>query len=166
MTQFGVSPRFRRGPPATPVVPRERVDPEYRAQLEQERLDLEERRANAARAAASRIWLNKATTRVTTLPAGRGAAGCLTKVDQFRAIIAEVCELYEMTPQSFMEHLKDRKQPWKWARFHVMYRVRTELRLSFPQIGRRLGDLDHTTVRSGIRHHCRRNGLEILQGNA
>jgi len=47
------------------------------------------------------------------------------------------------------------------ARHEVFYRCRVETALSLPQIGRRMGGKDHTTVLHGIRAHARRNGLPV-----
>jgi hypothetical protein len=39
------------------------------------------------------------------------------------------------------------------ARHEAMYRMKTETSMSFPEIGRRLGGRDHTTVMHGVRRH-------------
>ena len=49
-----------------------------------------------------------------------------------------------------------RSKPFVYARHEAMYRMRHETTLSFPQIGRRLGGRDHTTVLHGIRCHEKR----------
>jgi hypothetical protein len=40
------------------------------------------------------------------------------------------------------------------ARYEAMYRMKTETPMSFPEIGRRLGGKDHTTVLYGVRKHA------------
>ena len=42
------------------------------------------------------------------------------------------------------------------ARWEVMWRAREETALSLPQIGRALGDRDHTTILYGVRRHQER----------
>lgn len=44
-------------------------------------------------------------------------------------------------------------------RHEAMYEIARRTPLSLPQIGRAIGDRDHTTVRAGIRKHAQRNGL-------
>jgi hypothetical protein len=51
-----------------------------------------------------------------------------------------------------------RSQPFVNARYEAMYRMRHETNMSFPQIGRRLGGRDHTTVLHGVREHAKRVG--------
>lgn len=47
------------------------------------------------------------------------------------------------------------------ARQQAMWEIRKHTKLSLPQIGRMLGDLDHTTVLHGIRQHGKRMGGEL-----
>jgi hypothetical protein len=45
------------------------------------------------------------------------------------------------------------------ARQEACYRLRVERKMSLPEIGRRLGGRDHTTVLHGCRQHAKRNAL-------
>jgi hypothetical protein len=46
-----------------------------------------------------------------------------------------------------------------WPRQEAYYRAFTECQhLSYPEIARRIGGRDHTTVLHGVRAHCERNG--------
>jgi hypothetical protein len=46
-----------------------------------------------------------------------------------------------------------------WPRQEAYYRAFTECpHLSYPEIARRIGGRDHTTVLHGVRAHCERNG--------
>lgn len=47
------------------------------------------------------------------------------------------------------------------ARYEYIYRLRTELGWSLPQIGRRCGGRDHTTILNALRRHCRNHGLPL-----
>jgi chromosomal replication initiation ATPase DnaA len=47
------------------------------------------------------------------------------------------------------------------ARFEAAYRLRTECRMSLPQIGRRLGGKDHTTIIHALRQHAAMHGLPL-----
>lgn len=50
------------------------------------------------------------------------------------------------------------------ARIEFYFRATSETKLSLPQIGRRCGKRDHTTVLSGVRAYCRRNNLPLPRG--
>jgi hypothetical protein len=52
-----------------------------------------------------------------------------------------------------------RAAPVVAARQEACYRLRVEKRLSLPEIGRKLGGRDHTTVLHGCRAHAKRNAL-------
>jgi len=46
-----------------------------------------------------------------------------------------------------------------WPRQEAYYKAFTECpHLSYPEIARRIGGRDHTTVLHGVRAHCERNG--------
>lgn len=51
------------------------------------------------------------------------------------------------------------------ARQECCYRLRAELRMSAPRIGRCLGGIDHTTVLHACTMHAARNGLPLLTGS-
>lgn len=49
------------------------------------------------------------------------------------------------------------------ARHELFWRMAHETTLSLPEIGRKLGGRDHTTVIHGMRRHAERNGLELRE---
>lgn len=50
------------------------------------------------------------------------------------------------------------------ARHELFYRLAHETTMSLPEIGRRVGGKDHTTVLHGIRRHAERHGLDARRG--
>jgi 5-methylcytosine-specific restriction endonuclease McrA len=62
----------------------------------------------------------------------------------FKKIINSVCRFYNISPSSIFSHT--RKKDITRARQIVAYLTREKLKESYPTIGRRLGDLDHTTI--------------------
>ncbi len=78
-----------------------------------------------------------------------------------KQIVIEVAEKHGITP----EHIMGRShRPYiVLARHEVMYRARRETQLSLPDIGRRLGGRDHTTVIHGIRQHVRRMAVKARE---
>lgn len=73
-------------------------------------------------------------------------------------IIAEVAAKHDLTVTSLKGERRTR--PFVRARQEAFYRLRAELRLSFPQIGA-IFDRDHTTVLHGVRSFAERNGLPL-----
>lgn len=70
---------------------------------------------------------------------------------QWRHIADEVCAKHNL---SFEQMCSDqRRKDIVAARFETFYRLSTETSMSLPQIGRRIGGKDHTTVLHGIRQY-------------
>lgn len=83
-------------------------------------------------------------------PQPRGAPG-------WRAIIQAAADKHNL---GFGILISDsRIRPHARARFEACYDLARLTKMSLPQIGRRLGGRDHTTVLHGIRRHCELNGL-------
>lgn len=72
-------------------------------------------------------------------------------------IIKEVAEMYDMTEAD----ITGRKQSQEYirARHLAMYRVRTELKMSYPKIGR-VFMRDHSTVQSAVKKLSKKLGGE------
>ena len=66
------------------------------------------------------------------------------KVINFKKIIRGVTEFYDLKEKDLMS--SSRKKEIVRPRQVIMYLLREELKASFPFIGRKLGDKDHTTV--------------------
>jgi chromosomal replication initiator protein len=66
------------------------------------------------------------------------------KVINFKKIIQGVTEFYDLKEKDLMS--SSRKKEIVRPRQVIMYLLREELKASFPFIGRKLGDKDHTTV--------------------
>ena len=76
-------------------------------------------------------------------------------------IIRETAEKHGLSVAQIIGHC--RRREYAWPRQEAMYRIFTECpHLSYPEIARRLGGRDHTTVLGGVRRHCERNGIEYL----
>lgn len=83
-----------------------------------------------------------------------------------RDIVKAVCKAYGVTSKDL---LSSRRQKYiNVPRQHAMYLCKVHTDLSLPQIGRELGNRDHTTVLHGIaRHRWRRKAgikLPIIEG--
>ncbi len=75
-------------------------------------------------------------------------------------LIGEACQIYAITREALLSRCKvDRLAR---ARQWVMYHAIREGRCSMPDIGRRLGGRDHSTVLHGARVHGERYGLAPL----
>lgn len=70
---------------------------------------------------------------------------------RWRSIIEEVAQKHGVL-MSDMRSVR-RGRPLVAARHEAMWRMRNETSMSLPEIGRRLGGRDHTTVLHGIRKH-------------
>jgi len=148
-------PRPRPTPPAVPVVPRERVlERQKRIQMQQVedlRLFREqeeiERAAQAERSRAIQEALNK-------LCEEQGYIHHATLRDSVRAKAKALCEYYGIEYQHMMAERRDGNYPK--ARHHLMWWLYKTTGWSLPQIGRYMGDRDHTTVLHGIRQHEKR----------
>jgi hypothetical protein len=81
------------------------------------------------------------------------------EVKTSRQIIAETAEKHRITVADLVGRCQQR---WAaWPRQEAMFRMFVECRhLSLPQIGRALGDRDHTTVIHGIERHAKRQGVD------
>lgn len=84
-----------------------------------------------------------------------------TPQPNWRIICAEVCAKHDITAAELLSA----RRPVRlvMARHEAMWRLKNETSMSLPQIGRRLGGRDHTTVISGIKAHERRlaNGTAL-----
>lgn len=70
---------------------------------------------------------------------------------KWRSIVNEVCSARRVSVAEVMG--PGRSRYLVDARHEIYYRLRKETVLSLPEIGRRLGGKDHTTVIHGIRRH-------------
>lgn len=73
---------------------------------------------------------------------------------RWRDIVCEVCAKHGVSVLDVMGSYRDRRIVH--ARQEAMYRLRHETTMSYPEIGRRLGDKDHTTVMHGEAKHAER----------
>lgn len=69
----------------------------------------------------------------------------------WKQIMFAVAEKHGVTMEDLQSIRRDQKSVN--ARYEVFYRMRLETSMSLPQIGRRCGRKDHTTVLHGIRKH-------------
>jgi len=76
-----------------------------------------------------------------------GVAG----VPRWKLILREVCALHSITMDQLTSHNRSKK--FIDARMLAYYRLHKELGLSLPQIGRYIGDRDHSTVFYGIKRY-------------
>ena len=76
-----------------------------------------------------------------------GVAG----VPKWKLILREVCALHSITMDQLTSHNRSKK--FIDARMLAYYRLNKELGLSLPQIGRYIGDRDHSTVFYGIKRY-------------
>ena len=72
----------------------------------------------------------------------------------WKAILFEVCNKHGLTVHELVG--PQRSYPIVAARHEAMWRMTKETQMSLPQIGRRLGGRDHTTVIHGVRKHVER----------
>ena len=76
-----------------------------------------------------------------------GVAG----VPRWKLILREVCAAHGVTMDQLTSHNRSKK--FIDARMLAYYRLHKELGLSLPQIGRYIGDRDHSTVYYGIKRY-------------
>jgi len=76
-----------------------------------------------------------------------GVAG----VPKWKLILREICEQHGISMDQLTSH--NRAKHLIEARMLAYYRLKTELNLSLPQIGRYIGDRDHSTVYYGIKRY-------------
>ncbi len=80
-------------------------------------------------------------------------------VSPWKVILREVAAAHGVDLLDLMS--KRRGRALVAARHEAMYRMRYETTMSLPQIGRRMGGRDHSTVLHGIRsHECRLLGMQ------
>jgi hypothetical protein len=102
-------------------------------------------------------WLGADVIRIETPRAQPASELC----GPSRTIVREVAQKYFMTVADIVGG--ERTRPFAFARHEAMYRIKTERKLSLPDIGRRLGGRDHTTVLHGIRcHEARMAWADVL----
>lgn len=83
---------------------------------------------------------------------------------RWKAIIAEAAVRHGL---SIAEIVGSSRSRWiAWPRFEAIYNLRKELGWSLPQIGRRMGDRDHTTVLHALRRYDAPAVQEWLAYNA
>lgn len=73
----------------------------------------------------------------------------------WHVIREETCAKHGVTVKEVMSSRRLRRI--SWCRQEIMYRLRLDLNLSYPEIGRRLGGYDHTTARHAFLAHSERN---------
>jgi hypothetical protein len=71
---------------------------------------------------------------------------------KWKQIVTEVCEKHKIGRVEVMS--RTRRYAVVNARHEVMWRMRAETTMSLPEIGKRLGGFDHTTVLHGVRRHA------------
>jgi hypothetical protein len=77
----------------------------------------------------------------------------------WKTIIREVAAKHGVEIREMLSQRRGR--PVVAARHEAVYRMRYETTMSLPQIGRRMGGRDHSTVLHGIRsHECRLLGMQ------
>lgn len=69
-------------------------------------------------------------------------------IPAWKRIIGEVAAKHRISPIELCSNR--RLKALAFARYEAMYRMRTETRMTTPEIGRRLGGRDHTTVLHGL----------------
>lgn len=74
-----------------------------------------------------------------------------SNIGEMRAAIADVCERYGVTQADLFS--TRRTQGLVAIRHELMWMVKNRTTWSLPEIGRRLGGRDHTTVLHGVRKH-------------
>ena len=72
-------------------------------------------------------------------------------VPKWKLILREVCASHGVTMDQLISHNRSKK--FIDARMLAYYRLHKELGLSLPQIGRYIGDRDHSTVYYGIKRY-------------
>lgn len=72
-------------------------------------------------------------------------------VPRWKLILREVCATHGVTLDQLTSHNRSKK--FIDARMLAYYRLHKELGLSLPQIGRYIGDRDHSTVFYGIKRY-------------
>jgi chromosomal replication initiation ATPase DnaA len=94
--------------------------------------------------------INELTARVAELELARLAES----TNSGRAIANEIAKQHGITFRQMISPRRDIKLAR--ARQHAMWELDRHTNLSLPQIGKLLGDRDHTTILHGIRAHAKR----------
>lgn len=82
----------------------------------------------------------------------------LFKRPAWKILAKEICDQHGA---DFDEVCGDRRfQPLVLIRQEIFYRIRVELGMSYPEIGKRF-NRDHTTIMHGVRRHAKRFNLEV-----
>jgi chromosomal replication initiator protein len=66
-------------------------------------------------------------------------------------IIQEVARRHDLTVEELLSNSRERHIAW--PRQEAMWEMRQRTKMSLPQIARRLGLKDHTTIHHGIKRH-------------
>lgn len=109
----------------------------------------------AARTLGRRDVIRVEAPKVTLLP---DAVVIDPKLSSWRRIIFETAIKHTVPPKDITGPFRDRNIVA--ARHEVFWRMRNELNFSLCRIGQLVGDRDHTTVRSGILAHQRRQAAK------
>ena len=78
-------------------------------------------------------------------------AALLRQPIAWKRIVEEICIKHQVSRAELLS--AQRSVRIVAARHEAMYRMKTETTMSLPQIGRRLGNRDHTTVLHGVRRY-------------
>lgn len=80
--------------------------------------------------------------------------GTMPHQAHWRVICREVCVKHNIGIADLMSARRDQKTVL--ARHEAMYRMKHETNLSYPQIGKRMGGRDHSTVIFAVKRHAER----------
>lgn len=84
---------------------------------------------------------------------------CIGIRERLTDVVSEVAQRHKVTSYDIAG--RDRMQRIAHIRHEAMYEIFCRCpHLSLPEIGRRLGGRDHTTILHGVRAHCERIGVE------
>lgn len=176
--QFGVRPQLTRKAPPTPVVPFHRVygRAEERRRLQaKERLDLRLKRSSRMKHRALKERRDKMDAATKPLP--QHILDALQEIQPpVKKIVAAEAFISDARPR-MRDILKDVAKRHGFnkrdligarqtrdvcaARQEFCYLARTQADKSYPQIGRFLGNRDHTTIIHAVRQHAKRWGLPL-----
>jgi chromosomal replication initiation ATPase DnaA len=85
-------------------------------------------------------------------------------VFRWKEILSETATKHGLSVEELLGQARSR---WiAWPRFEAAHRLRKELGWSLPQIGRRLGDRDHTTALNALRRYAEPAVQDWLRINA
>jgi chromosomal replication initiation ATPase DnaA len=132
---------------------------DLREQRYQDRVRRQQMDAQLQRAANIALSQKHAATAEAVVSAEREAqvdalivaAARVRTVPTWKKILRETADAYGLSVEEICGYR--RIVPYVRARQQAMWRMKTELGMSMPEIGRRIGNKDHTTVLHGIRAH-------------